>query len=76
MRKLGLIAVTLAAMVAAASAAEYPDRPIRFIVPQAAGSATDTVARILAAELTKELGQQVIVDDRPGGAALTGALQP
>ena len=72
MRKLGLIAVTLAATVAAASAADYPDRPIRFIVPQAAGSATDTVARILAAELTKELGQQVIVDDRPGGALTIG----
>ena len=51
MSKLGLIAVTLAAAVAAASAADYPDRPIRFIVPQAAGSATDTVARILAAGL-------------------------
>ena len=72
MRTLGLIAVTLAAMVWPASAADYPDHPIRFIVPQAAGSATDTVARILAAELTKEFGQQVIVDDRPGGALTIG----
>src|SRR5215813_8855451 len=72
MRKLGLIAVTLAAMAVGASAADYPDHPIRFIVPQAAGSATDTVARILAAELTKEFGQQVIVDDRPGGALTIG----
>ena len=39
MRKLGLSAVTLAAMVAVAPAADYPDHPIRFIVPQAAGSA-------------------------------------
>ena len=72
MRKVGLIAVTLAAMVAAAPAADYPDHPIRFIVPQAAGSATDTVARILAAELSKQFGQQVIVDDRPGGALTIG----
>jgi tripartite-type tricarboxylate transporter receptor subunit TctC len=72
MRKLGLSAVTLVPMVAAALAADYPDHPIRFIVPQAAGSATDTVARILAAELSKELGQQVIVDDRPGGALTIG----
>src|SRR5205085_8933262 len=52
--------------------AEYPDKPIRLIVPQAAGSATDTVARILGAELSRELGQQVIVDNRPGGALTIG----
>jgi len=62
----------LAAAPAVATAAEFPDHPIRFIVPQAAGSATDTVARVLAAELTKEFGQQVIVDDRPGGALTIG----
>jgi tripartite-type tricarboxylate transporter receptor subunit TctC len=72
MRKFGLSAVTFVAMVAAAPAADYPDHPIRFIVPQAAGSATDNVARILAIELSKDLGQQVIVDDRPGGALTIG----
>ena len=72
MRKLVTVALTLAAIVACASAADYPDHPIRFIVPQAAGSATDTVARILAAELSKQFGQQVIVDDRPGGALTIG----
>ncbi len=72
MRKLGLISLTLAAAVVAASAADYPDHPIHFIVPQAAGSATDTVARVLAAELSKQLGQPVIVDDRPGGALTIG----
>jgi tripartite-type tricarboxylate transporter receptor subunit TctC len=59
-------------MAGAASAADYPDHPIRFIVPQAAGSATDTVARVLGAELGKELGQPIIVDDRPGGALTLG----
>jgi tripartite-type tricarboxylate transporter receptor subunit TctC len=59
-------------MAGAASAADYPDHPIRLIVPQAAGSATDTAARILAAELGRELGQIVIVDDRPGGALTLG----
>jgi len=58
--------------IATAALAQYPDRPIRFIVPQAAGSATDTVARILAPELAKELGQQVVVDNRPGGALTIG----
>ena len=72
MRRLGLIAFMLVAAPSLAGAAEFPDHPIRFIVPQAAGSATDTVARVLAAELTKEFGQQVIVDDRPGGALTIG----
>lgn len=72
MRRAVLIVLTLTATLVAAQAADYPDHPIRFIVPQAAGSATDTVARILAAELSKELGQQVIVDDRPGGALTIG----
>ena len=53
-------------------AADYPNRPIRMIVPQAAGSASDTVARIIASELTGQLKQQIIVDNRPGGALLLG----
>ncbi len=72
MHKLGLISLTLAVTVVTASAADYPDHPIHFIVPQAAGSATDTVARVLGAELSKQLGQPVIVDDRPGGALTIG----
>jgi tripartite-type tricarboxylate transporter receptor subunit TctC len=71
MRKFAVIGVLLA-ITTAASAADYPDHPIRFIVPQAAGSATDNVARVLANELGKELGQPVIVDDRPGGALTLG----
>ncbi|HKC43766.1 MAG TPA: tripartite tricarboxylate transporter substrate binding protein [Burkholderiales bacterium] len=59
-------------VIATAVFAQYPDRPIRFIVPQAAGSATDTVARLLAPELAKQLGQQVVVDNRPGGALTIG----
>jgi tripartite-type tricarboxylate transporter receptor subunit TctC len=68
-----VLACTMVVLGAPAPAAgEYPDRPIRLIVPQAAGSATDTVARILGAELGKELGQQVVVDNRPGGALTIG----
>jgi tripartite-type tricarboxylate transporter receptor subunit TctC len=72
MRAARLALLVIACAFATSAAAQYPDRPIRFIVPQAAGSATDTVARILAAELGKELGQQVVVDDRPGGALTIG----
>jgi tripartite-type tricarboxylate transporter receptor subunit TctC len=67
------VAPLLAALVCASpAAAEYPDKPIRLIVPQAPGSATDTVARILGAALAQEIGQQVIVDNRPGGALTIG----
>ncbi len=72
MRSLTLIPIILACFAGMASAAGYPDHPIRLIVPQAAGSATDNTARILAAELSKELGQLVIVDDRPDFALMLG----
>jgi tripartite-type tricarboxylate transporter receptor subunit TctC len=71
MRRFVALVLLLAGFVTPA-AAEYPDKPIHLIVPQAAGSATDTVARILGAELAKELGQQIIVDNRPGGALTIG----
>ncbi len=72
MRALRLILLLLACAFATGAAAQYPDKPIRLIVPQAAGSATDTVARILGAELGKELGQQIVIDNRPGGALTIG----
>jgi tripartite-type tricarboxylate transporter receptor subunit TctC len=54
-------------VLAGNAAAQYPDRPIRL-----AGSATDNVARTLAPELSKQLGQNVVVDNRPGGALTIG----
>ncbi len=73
MRCLRLILLLLAVAAPSVARAEYPDRPIRFIVPQAAGSATDTVARILATEMSRELGGvQIVVDDRPGAALTLG----
>src|SRR5258708_9245966 len=62
----------LAGVGCSALAQGYPERPVRLVVPQAAGSATDTVARILAAELPNQLGQPVIVENRPGGALTIG----
>ena len=72
MRGVRLILVVVASLFTSAAAAEFPDHPIRLVVPQAAGSATDTVARILGAELGKETGQQIVVDNRPGGALTIG----
>jgi tripartite-type tricarboxylate transporter receptor subunit TctC len=68
-----LIAAAVLTMPAVARGqATYPDKPIRLIVPQAPGSATDTVARILGAELGNQLGQQIIVENKPGGALTIG----
>ena len=65
-------AALLLACAAACAAAQYPDRPLRLVVPQAPGSATDTVARILAPEMSRPLGQPVVVENRPGGALTIG----
>ncbi|HUP94541.1 MAG TPA: tripartite tricarboxylate transporter substrate binding protein [Burkholderiales bacterium] len=52
--------------------AEYPERPIRLIISSAAGGSPDVVTRILAAELMKQMGQQIIIDNRPGAAQTIG----
>ena len=55
-------------MTAAANAAAYPDKPIRMLVGFAAGGGTDTTARAIGGPLGEALGQQIIVDNRPGAA--------
>src|SRR5260370_2725985 len=62
----------LAGVACSALAQGYPARPVRLIVPKAAGSATDTVARIRADELPNRLGQPVMVENKPGGALTIG----
>jgi tripartite-type tricarboxylate transporter receptor subunit TctC len=60
-------------LAAAAHAQSFPAKPIRVIVPFAPGGATDTFARTTAAEITKSLGQQVIVENRPGAGTTIAA---
>jgi tripartite-type tricarboxylate transporter receptor subunit TctC len=59
----------------AALAQDYPAKTVRVIVPWAAGGSTDSVARILAAKLTENLGQQFIIDNRSGATGTIGTLQ-
>jgi tripartite-type tricarboxylate transporter receptor subunit TctC len=69
----GIFAVIAMACSAAANvAAAYPERPIRYIVPSAAGGGPDVAARIVMAEFSRQMGQQVIVDNRAGGSGTIG----
>jgi tripartite-type tricarboxylate transporter receptor subunit TctC len=63
--------VGTAASLGAASAQDYPNRPITLVVPYAAGGGNDVMARIVGEKMSKTLGQQVVIDNRPGaGGAL------
>jgi tripartite-type tricarboxylate transporter receptor subunit TctC len=59
-------------LAASGAAADFPERPLRYIVPFAAGSGGDVTARLLATELSKQLGQQIVADNRPGAAGSIG----
>jgi len=59
-------------LCATPAAAEYPERPIRLIISSAVGGSPDIVTRILAAELVKQMGQQIVIDNRPGAAQTIG----
>ena len=67
--------VLIAFLVAAAApaTAQYPAKPVRLIVTFAAGSATDTVARFIQPQLAAGLGQQVVIENRPGAGGNVGA---
>ena len=56
-----------------AGAQNYPNKPIRFIVPWVAGGGTDIVARIITQPLAENLGQQIVIDNRPGANGVIGA---
>jgi tripartite-type tricarboxylate transporter receptor subunit TctC len=74
--RVGAFAALLVAgmMVAgeAAAQSQYPDKPIRLIVPQAPGSATDTLARLIIAELAPIIGQTIVIENKPGAAFTIG----
>lgn len=81
MRFVQRLGVALAATLALAASslvqaqAAFPSKPVRLIVPYAPGGALDTSARMVAEEMAHDLGQPVIVENKPGGAGTVGAAQ-
>ena len=69
---LALALLTATATVPAAEPQTYPNRPVRIIVPLAAGGGMDTVARGLAVKLGEAMGQTFVVDNRPGAGGQLG----
>lgn len=66
------VIVVWALAFAGGTAAAWPERPLRYIIPSAPGGGPDVAARIIMAELARQVGQQVIVDNRPGGSGTIG----
>ncbi len=71
--KLRLFALLLL-LASGAALAEYPEKPIRFIIPSAAGGSPDVLMRILTAELSRRLGVAFVIINKPGGNAVIGTL--
>src|SRR5690242_12622006 len=67
-----LFAASVAAVPAFAQKNSYPSRPVRMVIPFAPGGASDYIARILQPKLAEELGQQIVIDNRPGASGGIG----
>ncbi|MFO1048974.1 MAG: tripartite tricarboxylate transporter substrate binding protein [Geminicoccaceae bacterium] len=72
-RRIALAALASSALPLRAARADYPERPIQWIVAYAAGGGSDTVARILAEHIAPALAQSIVVENKPGGGATIGA---
>jgi tripartite-type tricarboxylate transporter receptor subunit TctC len=72
-----VLALSVSTVLAAATdaAKDFPSRPIRVLVPQNPGASNDTISRIVATKMSEQLGQQVVIDNRPGaGGTIAGEI--
>jgi len=72
MRAVPFLLSALLCTAAAAQSGAYPARPVRFVVPSAAGGGTDIIARAISLKLAESFGQQFVVDNRPGAGQMIG----
>jgi tripartite-type tricarboxylate transporter receptor subunit TctC len=72
-KRIALIAAVL--LYASGASAQYPNKPVRIVIPFGPGSSTDAIMRILATPLSAALGQQVIIDPKPGGDGAISAIE-
>src|SRR6185503_2087402 len=70
---LGAIGIAGLTLPFAAQAQDYPSRPVKIVVPYAAGGSTDILTRIIANKLTGRMGQSFIVENRPGANGIIGS---
>src|SRR5215472_10746467 len=68
-------ALLIALSATSVAAQEYPNRPIRIVVPFPAGGPTDIVSRVIGQRMSEDFGQPVVIENRPGGNTVIGAVQ-
>src|SRR5512141_2608664 len=75
LRKCRILLAALAVITSPAMGQQYPSKQVRMILPLPAASATDTVARIIAQSMSQSLGQQVVIDNKPGADGAISATE-
>ena len=71
-RRISALVLCIAGITAPYTAAAWPEKPVRLLIPWAPGGSTDVIGRIISPELTKRLKQTVLVDNRPGAGSIIG----
>jgi tripartite-type tricarboxylate transporter receptor subunit TctC len=75
MKKTGWLLALFCILVSASAQAQYPNKAIRILVPYAPGGLTDVVARLYAEQVRKDLGQQVVIENKPGASGIIAIEQ-